>query len=445
MKWIIETKIGLQKTAMIDRGQFYTYSELYLAVQKYKDVIQDRVGTGHVVAIVSDYNFQAIAAFFALYETNNMIIIITDKEADIVKQKIQQADCLYSLHWENGVLQIHTHEQTADVNSNPLIGTLVGIHHAGLILLSSGTTGRPKMMIHDLSKLIDTYQNKRPKGLVFLLFLMFDHIGGIHTLLSCVAMSAAMVIPESREPEYILNLISKYHINILPVTPTFLNLLLISDAMADHDTSSLRLITYGAEAMPESLLKRLRMALPSVRFLQTFGTSETGIMTTVSKSSDSTILKIADNNVEYKIVNGELLIKSQNNILGYLNYKSSSFDNEGWFYTGDLVESCCNGFIRIVGRSSSVINVGGEKVLPIEVEGVLYEMEDVSECRVYGEANPVLGQIVATEIFPKRKMSATEMKALVTSHCKGRLAKYKIPMRIKILTNPIHSARFKKK
>ena len=97
------------------------------------------------------------------------------------------------------------------------------------------------------------------------------------------------------------------------------------------------------------------------------------------------------------------------------------------------------------GRSSSVINVGGEKVLPIEVEGVLYEMEDVSECRVYGEANPVLGQIVAAEIFPKRKMSATEMKALVTSHCKGRLAKYKIPMRIKILTNPIHSARFMKK
>lgn len=71
-------------------------------------------------------------------------------------------------------------------------------------------------------------------------------------------------------------------------------------------------------------------------------------------------------------------------------------------------------------------------------------MEDVSECRVYGEANPVLGQIVAAEIFPKRKMSATEMKELVTSHCKGRLAKYKIPMRIKILTNPIHSARFMK-
>ena len=89
-------------------------------------------------------------------------------------------------------------------------------------------------------------------------------------------------------------------------------------------------------------------------------------------------------------------------------------------------------------------NVGGEKVLPIEVEDVLYEMEDASECRVYGEANPVLGQIVAAEIFPKRKMSATEMKALVTSHCKGRLAKYKIPMRIKILTNPIHSARLRK-
>ncbi|MCG6428237.1 AMP-binding protein, partial [Vibrio parahaemolyticus] len=141
-----------------------------------------------------------------------------------------------------------------------------------------------------------------------------------------------------REPEEVAQLIEKEKVNLLPASPTFLNMMLIADVHRRFNLRTLRMITYGTEAMPESLLLRLKKELPRVKFLQTFGTSETGIAQTSSRSSDSLEIKIDDPNQEYKIINGELWLKSKTQILGYLNHDMSGFSDDGWFKTGDLVE-----------------------------------------------------------------------------------------------------------
>ena len=120
--------------------------------------------------------------------------------------------------------------------------------------------------------------------------------------------------------------------------------------------------------MPEELLRRVREAFPCARLFQTFGTSETGIATTSSESSSSTFFKIEDGNVSYRIVNNELQLKSTTRFLGYLNHQDDALTNDGWFRTGDLVEEAGSGFIRIRGRTGEVINVAGEKLLPVELE-----------------------------------------------------------------------------
>ena len=143
------------------------------------------------------------------------------------------------------------------------------------------------------------------------------------------------------------------------------------------------MITYGTEPMPDSLLLKLKTAFPRVKFLQTFGTSETGISQTTSRSSDSTFLKIDDPNTEIKIVKGELWIRSKTQVMGYLNSSMERFTEDGWFKTGDLVEEASDGYIKIVGRSKELINVGGEKVLPSEVESVLFQIPNLVDCIVY--------------------------------------------------------------
>lgn len=326
-----------------------------------------------------------------------------------------------------------------------LIENLRKSNHSGLILFSSGSTGIPKAMIHNLDNLIDSYKGKKGKQLVFLIFLMFDHIGGLNTMLNCLSMGVTMVFPSNRDPEHVTSLIERYKVNILPASPTFLNLILISESYKRYDCSSLRMITYGTESMPDSLLLKLRDTFPRVKFLQTFGTSETGISQTSSKSSNSTYIKIDDPNTEYKIVENELWIRSKTQIMGYLNSGMERFTEDGWFKTGDLVEKGEDGYIKIVGRNKEIINVGGEKVLPSEVESVLFQMPEVRDCIVFGESNPIMGQMVVAKILFSEPLKSAEAKKRVISFCQDKLERYKIPVKILLMTESEFSERYKKK
>jgi acyl-coenzyme A synthetase/AMP-(fatty) acid ligase len=258
-------------------------------------------------------------------------------------------------------------------------------------------------------------------------------------------MGVTMVFPTNRDPEHVCTLIEKYKINILPASPTFLNLILISECYQKYDLSSLRMITYGTEPMPNSLLLKLKDVFTRVKFLQTFGTSETGISQTSSQSSTSTFIKIEDPNTEYKIIDGELWIRTKTQILGYLNSSMERFTDDGWFKTGDLVEEIEDGYIKIVGRNSEIINVGGEKVLPSEVESVLFQMPEISDCTVFGETNPITGQIVVARVMFSENIKASEIKRKITGFCMNKLERYKIPAKIILMTKSEFSDRYKKR
>ena len=275
-----------------------------------------------------------------------------------------------------------------------------------------------------------------------LVFLMFDHIGGLNTLFNALCMGTCLIIPKNRDAKNICELIEKYKIMVLPSSPTFLNLILISGENKNYDLSSLRMITYGTEAMPESLLLKLKESFPKVKFLQTFGTSETGISTTSSKSSDSLYMKIEDANQEYKIVDNELWLRSKTQVLGYLNASMDSFTRDGWFKTGDLVEELEDGYLKIIGRAKEVINVGGQKVLPAEVESVILSMEEIDDCMVYSEANVIIGQTVVCDVVLHK--SCENIKKIIRLFCKDKLETFKIPTKVNVVEKTNFSDRFKK-
>ena len=325
-----------------------------------------------------------------------------------------------------------------------MIKTLQGANCSGLIFFLSGSTGTPKAMIHNFDNLIDHYKNKKQRSINMILFLMFDHIGGLNTLLNILSTGATMIIPENRNTDDICRLIQDYKIKILPSSPTFLNLILMNNSYDKYDLTSLRMITYGTETMPESLLKKLRDIFSKVKFLQTFGTSETGIANASSKSSSSTFMKIEDPNLEYKIVDNELWLKSKTQVIGYLNSSMNSFTNDGWFKTGDLVEVADDGYIKIIGRNKEVINVGGEKVLPNEVESILLSITEIKDVLVYGEKNIITGQTVVCDIVLKKEIAAKEIKKILRKYCRDKLASYKIPTKVNIVTKTNFGERFKK-
>jgi acyl-CoA synthetase (AMP-forming)/AMP-acid ligase II len=195
--------------------------------------------------------------------------------------------------------------------------------------------------------------------------------------------------------------------------------------------------------MPDSTLKRVVETFPGVRVLQTYGLSELGILRSQSRSSDSLWIRVGGEGYETRVVDNRLWIRAESAMLGYLN-APSPFDAEGFFDTGDLVD-VDGDWIRFRGRESDIINVGGNKVYPAEVESVLLEMPNVADVAVSGEASPITGQIVTATIRPVAPESLESLKVRMRTFCVDKLASYKIPARLRLADGPLYSARFKRR
>ena len=443
MSWLINNFTSFDdKIAIIHKDTSYTYKQLFDNIERVKkDVIENKICSGEVVSILEDYSFNSISLLLALYQNKNIIVPITTKIENEVNDRIKESFTSKAISLIDNVFTVNN---IIVNNSHQIIKSLQETNNSGLILFSSGSTGTPKAMIHNFDDFVNHYHGKKTKSLNLIVFLMFDHIGGLSTLLNILSMGATMIIPETRNADYICKLVQDYKIRVLPSSPTFLNLILMSKSYEKYDLNSLRMITYGTEAMPESLLLRLKEIFPKTKLLQTFGTSETGIAGTSSKSSKSTYMKIDDPNLEYKIVDSELWLKSNTQVMGYLNSSMESFTEDGWFKTGDLVETTDDGYIKIIGRNKEVINVGGEKVLPAEIESVLMEMEIILDALVHGVQNAITGQSVVADIVLADGVEPKLAKKEIRKYCRTRLSKFKVPTKFVFLNKTNVSDRFKK-
>ena len=122
-------------------------------------------------------------------------------------------------------------------------------------------------------------------------------------------------------------------------------------------------------------------------------------------------------------------MRSRTQIAGYLNASNERFTADGWFRTGDKVEQGPHGSLRILGRMGEMINVGGEKLMPAEVEAVVLGVAGVADCRVRGEPHPLTGQTVVVDVVTK-EADQEALRAAIRGACRERLARHKVPTRV---------------
>jgi len=414
---------------IIDLNGTYTFSDLVSQTNKFKNQLYNKIRNHDRVLIYSDYTFHSISLLLSLSDLNINIIPLVKTTESEYQEKVESVNphLILSFNDENKLI-IKNSKLTQ--NKEDVFNDVTNKGDTGIILFSSGTTGKPKVMIQNLTKIISSIKcPRRQKSLRFIILLMFDHIGGLNTLFNCLINGSPFVIPQDRSPSLVISIINKYQVNILPTTPTFLNLLMIDESFDSSKLKSLKLITYGTERMSEIILNKLNTSLPKVKLLQTFGTSETGILKTQSKSSNSLYFKIVDDEKEYKIVGDELYLRSKTQVNGYVNHNNDNFLNDGWYATGDLVETDDDGYIKIIGRKNKIINVGGLKVLPKEIEDVINLVNGVDDSTVYSEPNNLVGNIVCAKIFTKLE-NTKELKSKIKSVCRKNLDKFKVPVKL---------------
>lgn len=426
--------------AIVWRDKSWSYAKLVEAAACWHGRL-DLAGIkrGAVVSLEADHSPNAIALFLALVERGSIIVPLTSSvEARKPEfRAIAQVEATVTVSADDAV---HLRRTTTEA-THPLLLDLKGKGHPGLVLFSSGSTGEPKAAVHDLVYLLDKFKTTR-KAARTLVFLLFDHIGGVNTMFHVLSNAGALVTVQERTPEAVCALIAQHRVQVLPTSPTFLNLLLLSEAWQRHDLSSLEVITYGTEVMPESTLARLRAILPRVTLQQTYGLSEVGILRAKSRSSDSLWVKVGGEGYETRIVDGLLEIRARSAMLGYLN-APSPFTEDGWFRTGDAVD-VDGEWLLIKGRRSELINVGGEKVYPAEVESVLQEMEGVEDVTVSGEPSPITGMLVRAKVKLLQPESLPEFRRRMQAFCRDRLPAFKIPQKVVLVDNDLHGERFKR-
>lgn len=438
-RWLLDSMASRGDQAAIAASHgVVTYADLLRRVEEWRSVLA-AVPEGAVVAFDGDYGAGAISLLLALVLNRNVAVPLSRDVAPQHRTFIELAEAEY---WIRSVETEPQLTATGNQASHPLYERLRTTGHPGLILFSSGSTGKSKCALHDLDALLKKFAVAR-HAYRTVVFLQLDHIGGMNTLFYTLANGGAAIVVDDRTPAAVCRAIAKHRAQLLPTSPTFLNLLLLSEEYRRHDLSSLELITYGTEPMPDSTLKRVVDAFPGVRVLQTYGLSELGILRSQSRSSDSLWIRVGGEGYETKVVDNRLWIRAESAMLGYLN-APSPFDADGFFDTGDLVD-VDGDWIRFRGRESEIINVGGNKVYPAEVESVLLEMPNIADVAVAGEPSPITGQIVTATVRLVEPESLDSLKTRMRKFCAEKLSSFKIPARIRLAEGPLYSARFKRR
>lgn len=418
-----------------------TYAELLSDYNKAVKFIEDnQILPNTTVALESDFSSLSTGFLFALIENQNIIVPLTravaNKKNDFLA--ISKAQYLISIKDDNTI-----EFSFLDGDSNhEIYNTLKERKHPGIVFFSSGSTGESKGAVHDFVYILDKFKQPR-KMKRMITFLMFDHMGGINTLLHNLSGGGCIITVRDRTPKAVLNIVEKYKVQVLPVSPTFINLMLLSGAYQQFDLSSLETISYGTEVMPESTLERLNEIFPNIRLVQTYGLSELGVMDTKSKSNNSLWVKLGGAGFETRVRNNMLEIKAHSAMIGYLN-APSPYTEDGYFMTMDMVEQDGE-YYKILGRKSEIINISGEKVYPAEVESFFMGMDGVEDVAVKGESNPLIGSMVVAKFKINTGESLAEFKKRMNAYAKGKIADFKIPQKVRLVTDEeIHSVRLKK-
>ena len=441
IRWLLERLARFpDRDAIVDGHRVMTHRQLVDRVAAWSTILDNRaLPAGSVIALQGHASPDIYALFVAVLVTGRIAVPLPANSEDCERfLEIAQANALFEFA-PSGEWDFRSRPGAAA--PAPLLERLRERGRAGLIVFSSGSSGTRKAALFELDTVLKRYREPA-RGYRSLLFLQLDHLGGVHTLLHTLAHGGTAILSPDRRPESICQTVERYRVELLPTTPTFLRMLVISGLHERYDLSSLRLITYGTEPMPPSTLAALTPLFPDARFKQTYGLSELGVLPTRSRTSDSLWLEIGGVGCEARVVDDVLWIRSETAMLGYLN-APSPFDQGGWYNTGDLVQ-VDGSYVRILGRHSEVINVGGEKVHPVEVESVLLEMDDISDATVWAHPSPVTGHVVAARVTPRRRYDAATLEQRVYRYCQGRLAPWKIPAVIEIVDGEHHGARFKK-
>jgi len=319
-----------------------------------------------------------------------------------------------------------------------------------MLIYTSGTTGRPKgAMITHFQAVNAGWQYslgvQATSEDVFIGILPMSHSYGCgSTLILPVLLRSTLVLMDKFDPEKAFQIIEKQKITLQLAAPAHYILELDHPKRSHYDLSSLRAGLIAGQIAPEGLIARVDKEM-GVYLTSFWGASEVGPglgiicpypspleirESYIGKPIEGTMVRVADPETRKEVQEGqmgELTLKGWHVLKGYWNNPEETRKQviDGWLHTGDLVSREKEGYMRIYGRTKDLINRGGYKVYPYELESLISDHPKVQEVCVVATPNPVLGESICACVIPRPGQALT-LKDL-RDFLQGKIAPYKLP------------------
>ena len=322
------------------------------------------------------------------------------------------------------------------------------------IILTSGTTGRPKaVMLSHANAVAAGLATARGLGLretdVMQTALPMTSSGGFHVcVLGILAAGGTAVISPPFDAEGEFARIAREWTSVYVAVPSMYAFLLDRHDPKRHDTGSLRLMDFGAAPMAAETIKRLRLAFPAIELRQNYGMTESGPVGTYmsGRDMDRKLGSVGKPELcKARVVGedgqdvpegdaGELWLRGPGVMVGYYGDEAATeaATAGGWLRTGDVVSRDADGFLWHLDRKKDVIKRGGYSIASMEVENALLRHPDVLEAAVVGVSHPKLGEDVFAFVVPRTGAPRPDA-ASVGEVCRGMIADYKVPRRIAVV------------
>jgi acyl-CoA synthetase (AMP-forming)/AMP-acid ligase II len=325
----------------------------------------------------------------------------------------------------------------------PRASELSARHRTEWVMLTSGTTGMPKMVVHSLSSLtaaIATSGTAPDRTVVWSTFYDIRRYGGLQIFFRGILCGGSLVLSSGQEPvgEF-LRRAGARGVTHMSGTPSHWRSALMGPAAR---AISPRYVRLSGEIADQAIIDQLRAFYPGAGVSHAYASTEAGVGFEVDDGREgfpARLIGRTGGDVEIKVDDGSLHIRSPRTAARYLTGDGPALkDTDGFIDTGDIAERRGDRYY-FVGRRGGIINVGGLKVHPEEVEAVINRHPDVRACLVRSRRNPITGAIVVAEVVlradPARDVSARTsiITGEILQACRDTLAEYKVPATIRVV------------
>jgi acyl-CoA synthetase (AMP-forming)/AMP-acid ligase II len=307
------------------------------------------------------------------------------------------------------------------------------------ILFTSGTSGPPKLALHTLATLVGAMRvDGIGNGAVWSTFYDIRRFGGLQIFLRAMTCGGSIVLPSPTETvTAFLKRADRHGVTHMSGTPSHWRRALMAPRDNGFAPNYVRL---SGELADQAILDRLRATFRDAVVSHAFASTEAGLAFDVSdgRAGFPADLVGTETDVQMRIEDGSLRIRSERTALRYLGNVPALRDADGFVDTGDMVE-LRDGRYHFIGRRSGILNVGGLKIHPEEVEAVIAGHPRVRMCVVKGRRNVITGSIVVADVVAEfadpdpMRADAELLEAEIFEHCSRHLPRYKVPVSIRFL------------